>query len=489
MIKVNYDVLTKSLPGQRDNLDVLQLKSQLRELEGRYRCLIENASAGIINIDRGGKIATVNDALCGFTGYDRDELVGRSFIDFIHRDDREKIMGLFLDAMDNNMDVEAVEFRAIHKNREIIHLHTRPNVLIMDDKIIGISGIIIDISDKIMTQQKLKEQYEFIDNVLESLPYPFYVINADTYEIEIANGATRIFNDIGTRKTCFEITHGRQVPCSSSDHPCPVDRIKRDKRPMVVEHQHINKEGKKKVYEVHAHPIFNDNGRVIRIIEYLLDITDRKRSEDKLRRSLEERDVLFKELRHRVKNNLQLLSSMVDMQIMRSPGQNTADKLREVQSVIETMALIYTKAFEGTKIMELNLNMFINELVNGLIKLNTVRDLEIDYSISGDSIVLNTDRAIPLVLIVNELIFNSLKHAFHDKKQGNINIHLKKHEEVIEINVRDDGPGIPPEVNMEKPRSLGLKLVRNLIEQLNGVLEINIDEGTEFQIRVPIEEL
>ena len=205
--------------------------------------------------------------------------------------------------------------------------------------------------------------------------------------------------------------------------------------------------------------------------------------------TLEEREVLYKKLHHRVKNNLQLLSSMIDMQVMRASDHVPVEKLQELQSIINTMALIYSRSFEGTDSMSLNLKMFITELTSGLLKFKDDANQDIQFIVDGEDIFLATDKAIPVVLIANELIFNSLKHAFSGLNKGKITIQLYRENNDLKLSFNDDGKGLPEGFDINRINTLGLKLVRNLIEQLNGTLTINNNSGTgtEFVISIPVE--
>jgi PAS domain S-box-containing protein len=218
------------------------------------------------------------------------------------------------------------------------------------------------------------------------------------------------------------------------------------------------------------------------------DITEKKLFEIDLKHSLKEREILYRELKHRIKNNLQLLSSMVSMTILRTNNKDILNKLQEIQSVIDTMALIYSRAFDSSKLMRLNLTNFINELMDSILKFNVDENLKIDYNIEGKNVIMSTDKAIPLALIANEIIFNSLKHAFNGKDKGQIDISLVEKENMLLMGIKDNGIGIPNNINVEKTDTLGLKLIKNLTEQMNGKIHRSVDNGTEFIIEVPLRE-
>jgi PAS domain S-box-containing protein len=133
-------------------------------------------------------------------------------------------------------------------------------------------------------EEQVKKPTEFLNLVLESLSHPFYVIDANDYTITLANSAAQMSRHTG-QSTCYALTHKRNGPCDSAEHPCPLEIIKRTKKPAVVEHIHFDQAGHSRNVEVHAYPIFDDEGNVSQMIEYTLDITERKRMEEALRES------------------------------------------------------------------------------------------------------------------------------------------------------------------------------------------------------------
>lgn len=138
-------------------------------------------------------------------------------------------------------------------------------------------------------QEELRRQSEFLETTIESLTHPFYVLDADDFTIKIANSATKkLFGDFPKNSTCYAVTHRRGEPCGDLDHPCPLKEVKQSKKGVMVEHIHYDEDGSPRHYEVHCHPIFDNEGNVVQAIEYTLDITERKQAQEALERAHEE---------------------------------------------------------------------------------------------------------------------------------------------------------------------------------------------------------
>jgi two-component sensor histidine kinase len=217
--------------------------------------------------------------------------------------------------------------------------------------------------------------------------------------------------------------------------------------------------------------------------ELNMEITERQLSEERLMASLKEKDVLLKEVHHRVKNNLQIISSLLDMSKRRAKHPETIDLLSEAHAKIFTMSLIHTQLYQSDRFDEINMGKYIRDLTTQLAQFHC-GDRNISLQINSPEIYLSVTQAIPCAFIINELILNAFKYAFTDKKTGTIEITLQKLDaDKICLNIKDDGVGIPKEVDIDNTETLGIKLVRNLVfKQLKGDFKINTDRGTEIDI-------
>jgi two-component sensor histidine kinase len=219
------------------------------------------------------------------------------------------------------------------------------------------------------------------------------------------------------------------------------------------------------------------------------NITERKLAEKQLQASLREKEILIGEVHHRVKNNLQVISGLLDLQAASSGNPELMEMFHESQSRIRSMALIHEKLYDSKNFARIDLAGYVRGLSQELFQTYKINPGEIDLIIqTGGDVYVDINKAIPCGLILNELISNALKHAFSGDGAGAITVIIRKYDDKeIEIVVGDNGLGLPDDVDIRQPRSMGLHLVSGLVKnQLDGQIEVRRDHGTEFRIKFPL---
>ncbi|MDJ0877815.1 MAG: two-component regulator propeller domain-containing protein, partial [Halieaceae bacterium] len=218
------------------------------------------------------------------------------------------------------------------------------------------------------------------------------------------------------------------------------------------------------------------------------EITGHKTAQEELSRSLREKEVLLKEVHHRVKNNMQVISSLLNIQADSIMDQRFQTLLTESQQRIKSMALIHENLYRSDSLLEINFHDYIEMLTNGLVRFYRFDRLAISLDLDVEDIYLDIDTAVPCGLIINELVSNSLKHAYHGREgDGHIRVCFKQTDdgERYSFSVSDDGNGIDESIDLEKSSSMGLEIVRILTEQLDGSWRYESNGGTEFIIDFP----
>ena len=215
----------------------------------------------------------------------------------------------------------------------------------------------------------------------------------------------------------------------------------------------------------------------------ILDITKRKIADNKIKSSLKEKNNLLQEIHHRVKNNMQIISSLLNLQIKYVDEEEAVNVLKESQNRIKSMAMIHEKLYMSDDLAHINFVDYIQSLVKNLFYSYNVENTNIKPIFEVEDVTLNMETAVPCGLIISEIVSNSLKYAFPNERKGEIYISLKTVDDKYELIIRENGIGLPEELDFNNLETLGLLLVNNLTEQIDGELTINRSPGTEFKIK------
>lgn len=212
------------------------------------------------------------------------------------------------------------------------------------------------------------------------------------------------------------------------------------------------------------------------------EVRVRQCAEERLRASLQEKEVLLREIHHRVKNNLQVIATLFNLQSGAVKDRQTAELLRESQNRVKSMAIIHEKLYRAKDLARIDYEQYVHHLTSHLFR-SFGMDTRVRVHITVDAVYLGIDTAIPCGLMITELVSNSLKHAFPQGREGEIHIDLRAHpDKKYVLTVQDDGVGFPSEVDHRTTSSLGLQIVHALTRQLDGTIELCRDGGTCFQI-------
>lgn len=236
---------------------------------------------------------------------------------------------------------------------------------------------------------------------------------------------------------------------------------------------------------------FNDvhhNGKVARLVT-VDDITEKLRTEKRLQSSLKEKEVLLSEIHHRVKNNLALVSGMLQMQVFDEENEEVINKLNNSMLRVETMASIHQLLYESSSFSRLEFSKIINKLITATHE-SFSAGKKIDIEVETEPFELNINQAVPCSLIINEAITNVYKHAFKNRKKGWIKVFLRRDNDLVTFKIEDDGKGLPEDFDMSELSSLGTKIITALVKQLNGSFELVPREGggTMFRLEFPVKE-
>lgn len=246
-----------------------------------------------------------------------------------------------------------------------------------------------------------------------------------------------------------------------------------------------------------THTISKPEGQPTGFAKVMRDETERKRAEERLRASLLEKDVLLQEIHHRVKNNLQVVVSLLSLQASRLKRQEVINVLNETQNRVRAIAGIHETLYGSPDLANISFSEYMDQLVRGLLAFYNITSSKIDLQLKTDDIVLDITQAVPLGLILNELMTNALKHAFPDGSTGTVWASLQYVPEVLRpegtldegsamLSIEDDGVGLPEGFDIQQQESMGMYLIRVLTRQLRGSVHVIREPKTQFRVMFPL---
>jgi len=335
-----------------------------------------------------------------------------------------------------------------------------------------------EIKEREKAEQKLKDNEKYLSSIINSSLDIICTSDCKGNIIEFNKAAELAF---GYKQKDIMHTSISKIYAYKKDYVL-VSKSLKEKNNFIGEICNIRKDGSIFTSFLSASVLFNDKGEEIGTMGVSRDITELKEAENQLIDSLKEKEILLKEVHHRVKNNLQVISSILNLQSSYVKDENTLNILKESQNRIKSMSFIHESLYQTNDFSSINFSEYIVSLSKNLVHSYGLYDDLIELNFIIDEVQLNLDDSIPCGLIVNELVSNALKYAFKEFEEGIITIQLFVKNENVHLIVKDNGIGLPKDIDFRDTETLGLQLVTSLIEQLEGTIELNTNKGTEYTI-------
>lgn len=445
----------------------------------KYRDIVEEASDLIFHTSVDGKITYANNFGEKITGYTQKELLSMNYSDFVHDSHKNSVVEFYKRQFVRKDVSSYLEYPLLKKNGETLwvgqHLNT---VYGSDNWILGYRGYARDITDRVKTTQKLRESEERFRLLFNNAPAGILTVGKKGKIISVNKVVEKLLQYskeeiLGERIERFVSLntigkgYGNFINHYFSNLKTRKEFVNGAKVLM------IQKSGINIPVEISLGYIEVENSpRCIIIID---DITDKQKAQRALR-LLEEKETLLKEVHHRVKNNMQIISSLLGLQSLNISDQSIKDQLQQTENRIQSMAFVHELLYASDTFTEVNSLEYMSKLLTNLKEsFVAAKDIEVDLKVGSFNIHLN--QAIPCGLIVNEIISNSFKYAFKTIDRGKIRIVFEKNGEEYYLMIEDNGVGVKDIEQITKSRSLGTNLIRSLTKQLGGHLEILNENG------------
>jgi two-component system sensor kinase len=349
-------------------------------------------------------------------------------------------------------------------------------------------GSVHDISERKHAEEALRLSEENFRHSLEDLPLGVRIVTIEGETVYANQAILDIYGYGSVEELKITPVENRYTPESFAEYQIRKEKRKRDDDvPSEYDIGIVRKDGEVRHLHVFRKDILWNGERQFQVLYN--DITDRKQAEERFHASLREKEILLREVHHRVKNNMQVISGLLDLPAALSGNQERRKMFHDSQSRIHAMSLVHEKLYRSNDFARIDLAGYVKTLSQDLFQTYKISPGKIDLTIQTDGdVYVDINKAIPCGLILNELISNAIKHAFPGDRHGELQIIIRgmKNTE-IEIVVRDNGLGLPDDVDIHQPLSVGLYLVKGLVKsQLDGKMEVRRDAGTDIRIKFPL---
>ncbi len=453
-----------------------------KKTEIKYQRLFENANDGIF-LMQGDKFVECNDEVCNIYGCSKNEIIGCSPIDFspeFQPDGRrsdQKAQEKISSALDGEPQV--FEWKHIKKDGTPIDTEVSLNSLELGDDIY-VQAIVRDLTEQKKAQEKLRKSEEMFRKLFLKAPGAMIMVDKEN-RVQMVNQSFEELFGYSQEELMGKDIDQMIVPEGEykAAPRMPGSNLKEGR--FYEDVTRYTKDGTERDLLLGAIPVYLDDEPIAGFGIYI-DITEQKEYQRKLKKSLEEKQVLLEEIHHRVKNNLAIISGFLQLQSFEVEDENTKAVLKDTELRIQSIAIVHEMLYQSENFTDISFEAYVNKLVNTMKNTLPFDQEHISIEVNAADVSMDINQAIPCAILINELLTNSYKHAFKGRESGTIWITLKDNDEQITIIFRDDGVGLPEDFSIEKQSSIGMELIQTLTNQLEGTLEIKT--GAEGYFRV-----
>ena len=416
--------------------------------------------------------------------------------EYIHPEDLDGFVEELNKGISNPNTVFNYEYRIKSNDGRWRWLQERAVVKINTDHIpyIQLVGVSYDINDSKVKETKLSESeikyrtmFETMQQGVIYLDPNGYIISANPKAEEILGLTVEQMQKRNSMDSGWKAVHEDMSEFAGNDHPSMI-ALKTGKPASGVIMGVFNpKINNYRWIIINAIPQFRGNEKKpYQVYTTFEDITSIRNTKEILSHSLREKEILLKEIHHRVKNNLQIISSLLSLQTENISDAKTRTILETAKNRIHSISVIHKHLYESDDLSQIDFKHYLKTIIS--IFNSSLSEDRIKTEIKGENLLLDINTAVPASLIIHELVSNSVKHAFKSREKGKISVTVKSKESLAEITVKDNGKGLPKNFDTKKAKSLGMNLILNLVSQLNGNLIIENGNGATFKIQFPINE-
>ncbi len=467
-----------------DITDRLEANRRFRESEDRFRSIFENASDGIMIADMKTRMnIEANDAICNMLGYTREELLELNVSDLHPEADVPMVIDVFERQFRGEISL-ANELPMLRKDGTVIYVDVNSVRMDLGGKECLV-GFFRDNTERKKAESALRERERQLSESQRIAHIGSWQHNLTTNSVSWSDELYRIFGldpekDAGDFDAFFSSIHPEDQPKLKQ----AIDETLRTGKHFSIEYRFRLKDGRTKILYAQAELAFDETGTQRILSGTGQDITERKQAENRISESLKEKETLLREIHHRVKNNLAIISSLLRLQYRFSGDSKVKGILEDSRNRLHSMALVHENLYRSESFSSIRVDKYVSGLARHLLDVYTMKRVRLEQDI-GD-VELDIDQIIPLGLIINELMTNSLKHAFEGDGPYVIDISMHASEGVVTLSYRDSGPGLPEGLDLQDAPSLGLQIVHVLAKQLKGTMALDGTYRSRYMLTFPV---
>ncbi|PKL73721.1 MAG: hypothetical protein CVV29_02005 [Methanobacteriales archaeon HGW-Methanobacteriales-2] len=436
--------------------------------------IFDKCPGAILLVLPDGSILDANQTACDILGYNVEELCEKGRSGIIDAEDSRLSFYLKKRAVNG---IASGELVFIRKDGNKFPGALASQSFISKDGIEKICVIIKDITELKLAEENLKKSEQKYHDLFDNARIGLFRSKADdntlidvNRKITELSGFTK--EELLSNVSIIKFLYHEELEKLTK---------KLGKKGRVEEHEIsiITKKGKIKTALVSL-KLYPDEGYIEGTAS---DVTKQKKLEKQLKKSLKEKEILLREIHHRVKNNLSVISSLINLQSMNFDDPKIINAFADVYDRSLSMALIHEELYQSNDLKSVNFSDYLNTLCNNLYQSHITYPDQVNLNLNIEDLDVDIEIATPLGLIVNELFTNCMKHAFPDTQTGTVTVEFYKEDQKYKLTVQDDGVGLPADLDIENTESLGLNLVKNLTNQIDGKLIYKVKNGTNFTIK------
>ncbi|MEX2477357.1 MAG: PAS domain S-box protein [Gracilimonas sp.] len=470
---------------ERNVTDKIEKERELKKSLERYDIVSKATSDTIWDLDVQTDQMLYNSNIYNMFGYDRPEVknVGSWWRKKIHPEDIHVVDKALAKVLKNGSERFQMEYRFQAADGSYKYIFDRAFV-IKDEKgtPVRMIGAMQDVTHEIEEQEQLKLLESVVTNTNES------VVITEAEPSDLPGRKIIFVNEAFTELTGYDKEFAVGKTLSFLNGPKTSQEERRKLRIAMEKYEtaetkllNYKKNGEQFWIRISMVPVIDNKGEYTHWVSIGRDITEEREYQSRIKASLDEKETLLAEIHHRVKNNLAVVSGMMQLQAFDSENKELQTKLFDSVARIKTMATVHELLYQSNSFSQLEFSDTLKKLVENISE-TLQKDGEIELDINCEHIKLNINQAIPAALIVNEVLTNAYKHAFSDKKKGKIEFKVAEKDQLVCIEITDNGIGIPKN-KLSEGGSLGLHLITALTGQINGTNEyVNFGDGTTFKL-------